>query len=584
MNNEKLEIIRHSASHVLMQALTRLYGAVPGVGPAIENGFYHDIDAEYQITLEDFPKIESEMNKIIKENLEIKKKVMPIDEGIKFLKDKNYVYTAELAEDLKAQGETEVSFYEQGDFINMCKGPHIASTGELNPDAFKLTKLAGAYWKGDEKNKMLQRIYGVAFESKEKMDKYLEMLKEAEKRDHRKLGQELGLFMLDEEVGQGLPLWLPKGAILRREIENFVLNEYIKRGYQQVYTPHIGSEKLFNISGHLDFYKDGMYSPLEIEDEMYYLKPMNCPMHVKIYKHESHSYRDLPIRYTELGTVYRYERSGTLHGLTRVRGFTQDDAHIICSQDQLQSELSGALDLMNYVLTTFGFENFRVALSVRDSKNKTKYLGTDEEWNLAEGSLIKSLDEIGWSYVKEEGEAVFYGPKIDVKVTDAIGREWQISTLQVDFNLPEKFDMNYIDSNSEKKRPFMLHRALLGSVERFTGVLIEHYTGAFPLWLSPVQVKILPVSDKFIDYANSIVAKLREKNIRVEVDGRSESLGKKIRESEMQKIPYMVVVGEKEQTANKVRPRHRKEGDIGELEIEKFIEKLEEEIASKGLA
>lgn len=597
MNNEKSEIIRHSASHVLMQALTRLYGAVPGVGPAIENGFYHDIDVEYQITLENLPKIEKEMRKIIKENFLIKKKVMPIDDGIKFLKDKNYVFTAGLAEDLKAQGESEISFYEQGDFINMCKGPHLGSTGELNPDAFKLTKLAGAYWKGDEKNKMLQRIYGVVFESKEELEAYLKMIEEMEKRDHRKIGKELDLFLFDPMVGLGLCLWQPKGALLWRIMEDFWYQEHLKAGYDLVRSPHIGNRQLWETSGHWGFYSDSMYPALEVGQsleeakegkkvavkEEYLLKPMNCPFHVAIYNSKPHSYRELPIRWAECGTVYRYEKSGELSGLTRVRGFTQDDAHIICAKEQVEKELKRVLDFIIFIFKSFGFNDYKVYLSVRDPKND-KYAGGSKGWDFTEETLEKVAKEKNLDVEKDIGGAVFYGPKLDFKIKDAIGREWQCSTLQFDFNLPERFDMTFTNEAGEKERPYMLHRALFGSFERFIGVLIEHYAGAFPLWLSPVQVKILPVSDKFIDYANSIVDELKKKNIRVEVDGRSESLGKKIRESEMQKIPYMVVVGEKEQTANKVRPRHRKEGDIGELEIEEFVKKLKKEIESKSLS
>lgn len=596
MKNEKSEIIRHSASHVLMQALTRLYGAVPGVGPAIENGFYHDIDVEYQITLENLPKIENEMKKIIKENLLIKKKVMPIDEGIKLLKNKGYIYTAELAEDLKAQGESEISFYEQGDFINMCKGPHLGSTGELNPDAFKLTKLAGAYWKGDEKNKMLQRVYGVVFESKEELEAYLKMIEEMEKRDHRKIGKELDLFLFDPMVGLGLCLWQPKGALLWRIMEDFWYQEHLKAGYDLVRSPHIGNRQLWETSGHWGFYSDSMYPALEVGQsleeakegkkvavkEEYLLKPMNCPFHVAIYNSKPHSYRELPIRWAECGTVYRYEKSGELSGLTRVRGFTQDDAHIICAKEQVEKELKRVLDFIIFIFKSFGFNDYKVYLSVRDPKND-KYAGGSKGWDFTEETLEKVAEEKNLDVEKDIGGAVFYGPKLDFKIKDAIGREWQCSTLQFDFNLPERFDMTFTNEAGEKERPYMLHRALFGSFERFIGVLIEHYAGAFPLWLSPVQVKILPVSDKFIDYANSIVAELKKKNIRVEVDGRSESLGKKIRESEMQKIPYMAVVGEKEQAANKVRPRHRKEGDIGELKIEEFVKKLEKEIESKSL-
>ncbi|MBU1085175.1 threonine--tRNA ligase [Patescibacteria group bacterium] len=579
--NNNLESMRHSLAHVMMQALENLYQAIPGVGPAIDDGFYHDFDATYQVTDADLPKIEAEMKKIIKQNLKIEKKIMPIDEGIKFLKKKGYKYTAELAQDLKAEKESEISFYEQADFINMCKGPHVESTGKIKVDAFKLTKVAGAYWKGDEKNKMIQRIYGVAFNTKKELADYLEMMEEAEKRDHRKLGQELELFIIDEEVGPGLPLWMPNGAILKQEIEKFVLNEYQHRGYKLVQTPHIASQKLFSQSGHIDFYKDDMYSPMDIDGEDYYVKPMNCPFHVKIFKHSSKSYRDLPVRYTELGTVYRYERSGTLHGLTRARGFTQDDAHIICTPDQLKNELKNVIDLTKYILETFGFEKFKVALSVRDKKNKEKYLGNDKDWQIAEDGLREALKGTGWDFEEEEGEAVFYGPKIDVKVYDAVGRDWQISTIQLDFNLPERFDMNYIDKDSQKKKPFMIHRALLGSLERFTGILIEHFAGDFPVWLSPVQVKLVAVSEKHVDYCQEIVDEFKAEDIRVEVDISDETVGNKIRKAIKEKVPYMLVIGDKEMNSKNLMVRDRGSRDTREVGKEKFFEEIREVVSHK---
>ncbi len=580
-NNQNLENMRHSLSHVLMQALENLYQAIPGVGPAIDDGFYHDFDATYQVTDADLPKIEKEMKRIIKENLKIEKKEMPIDEGIKLLKKKGYKYTAELAQDLQTEGESKISFYQQGEFENMCKGPHVASTGKIKANAFKLTKVAGAYWKGDEKNKMIQRIYGVAFDTKKELADYLQMMEEAEKRDHRKLGQELGLFIIDEEVGPGLPLWMPNGAILKQEIEKFALNEYQKRGYKLIQTPHIASQKLFSQSGHLDFYKDDMYSPMDIDGEDYYIKPMNCPFHVKIFKHSAKSYRDLPVRYTELGTVYRYERSGTLHGLTRVRGFTQDDAHIICTQDQLKSELKDVINLTKYILETFGFEKFKVALSVRDKKDKGKYLGNDKDWQIAEDGLREALKGTSWDFVEEEGEAVFYGPKIDVKVYDAVGREWQISTIQLDFNLPKRFDMNYIGKDSQKKKPFMIHRALLGSLERFIGVLIEHYAGAFPVWLSPTQVKLVAVSEKHMDYCQKIADEFKAENIRVEVDISDETVSNKIRKAIKEKIPYMLVIGDKEMNSKNLIVRDRGSKDTREIEKEKFFEEVKTVISRK---
>ncbi len=569
-----LEAIRHSSAHILMQALERLYGAVPGVGPAIKDGFYHDFDAKHQVKEDDLPRIEAEMKKIIKQNLPIKKKEMSVSDAIKFLQRKGYKYGAELAKDLKADGEKKITVYEQGEFVNLCKGPHLKSTGELNPDAFKLAKVAGAYWKGDEKNKMLQRIYGAAFNTKKELDKHLEMLAEAEKRDHRKLGQELELFIMDEEVGAGLPLWLPKGALLKQVIENFVLFEYQKRGYQLVQSPHIASEKLFKQSGHLDFYHDDMYSPMEIDEEKYYVKPMNCPFHVKIYKNSPKSYRELPVRYTELGTVYRYERSGVLHGLTRVRGFTQDDAHIICRAEQLKDELSEVINLAKYILSIFGFKKFKVILSVRGRKDKDKYLGSDKDWKLAEDGLKSALKKAKWNFETEEGEAVFYGPKIDIKAYDAVGREWQISTIQLDFNLPKRFKMDYIDKDGKKQKPFMIHRALLGSLERFLGILIEHYAGAFPVWLSPVQVKIASVGEKHAKHCEKLASEFQEEGIRAELDISNETVGNKIRKAINEKIPHILVIGDKEMRSAKLHARDRENNKIREVEKKKFMDEI----------
>ena len=578
--SSNIKVMRHSASHVMAQAVKRLWPDTKlGVGPAIENGFYHDLDLKHHITLEDLPRIEKEMKKIIKENQKFIRTEKPIDEAIKFLGDKRQIYTQELAKELKVQGEKKVSFYQNREFINMCKGPHIKKAGEIG--AFKLIRVAGAYWKGDAKNKMLQRVYGVAFPTQKELEEYLKSQEEAEKRDHRKIGQTLELFTMSDEVGQGLPLWLPKGAALRQIMEDFILKEYVKNGYEIVRTPHIGSEKLFSISGHLDFYKEGMYAPIEIENEKYYLKPMNCPMHLMIYKNTPKSYRDLPIRYTELGTVYRYEPSGTLHGLVRVRGFTQDDGHIICRSDQLEKEIIRALKLTKYILTVFGFKKFQVALSVRDPKNKEKYMGKDKSWQYAEKALVKGIEVVGWEYKREEGEAVFYGPKTDVKVTDAIGRQWQISTLQVDFNLPHRFGITYIDKDSKKKEPFMLHRALLGSIERFTGVLIEHYAGAFPVWLSPVQVQIIPVGKGHIKASYKLVKELGEFDIRPEVDDLNETVGYKIRKAEKLKIPYMLVIGDKEAKGKSLNARIRGKEKKEKMTRKKFIEIIRKKVKER---
>ena len=595
MNSKSMEIKRHSLSHVMMQALERLYGAVPGVGPAIENGFYHDFDVERQITEEDLLKIEEEMKKIIKEDLSVDKKIMPIDEAIKFLKDKKYIYTAELAEDLKEEGETEVSFYQQGDFINMCKGPHIKSTGEINSASFKLTKIAGAYWKSDEKNKMIQRIYGVAFETKDKLERYLKTQEEAEKRDHRKLGKDLELFLIDPSVGMGLPLWHPKGALLWRIIEDFWHREHLKNGYELVRSPHIGSRKLWETSGHWGFYSESMYPPIEIGSslnaiqtgeksdakEEYLIKPMNCPFHTILYKSRPRSYRDLPVRWAEAGTVYRYEKSGELSGLTRVRGFTQDDAHIICAKSQVKKELAKVIDFIEFMLKTFGFNEYKIYLSLRDPANSKKYAGNSEGWDFTQKVLEEVAQEKKLDYVKEEGEAAFYGPKIDFKIKDVLGREWQCSTLQFDFNLPERFDMVFTNEKGKKERPYMLHRALFGSFERFIGVLIEHYAGAFPLWLSPIQIKIISVGEKHAEHCQKLADEFKQHEIRVEVDNSNETVGKKIRKAKTEKVPYVLVIGDKEMGTDRLRVNIRGEKDIAEMGKNEFMEKMVEEIKKK---
>jgi len=586
---ENINSIRHSLSHIMAMAVKKLYPKVVfGIGPTIENGFYYDFGMQTdthgltnrssQITEADLLKIEKEMRKIIAQNLDFVKEEKTFSEAEKIFK--NEPYKLELIHDLKQEGEKKVSIYKTGDFTDLCKGPHIKNTKEVDPEGFKLTKLAGAYWKGSENNAQLQRIYAVAFESKDKLDIYSKLQEEIEKRDHRLLGQQLDLFHIDDEVGPGLILWHPKGALLKRIIETYVLDRYLEEGYQLLNTPHIANLKLWQTSGHTGFYKDSMFPSFhmaEIDKEEkgdYQLKPMNCPFHIKIYKSSMRSYREFPVRYTELGTVYRYEKSGTLHGLVRVRGFTQDDAHIFCAgKDQLLSEVINVVRLTKEILTKFDFREYEVKLSVRDPKNKSKYLGSEQGWSDAEEILEKVLKQEKWEFTRDEGEAVFYGPKIDIKVKDELGRTWQISTIQVDFNLPEKFDLSFINAKSEKERPFMIHRALLGSLERFMGVLIENYGGAFPMWLSPVQVKILPISDKHLDYGREIVKELKASKIRVELDERNETIGKKIREAEMQKIPYIFVIGDQEVGAKTVRIRERGKGDIGEMKIKDFLEK-----------
>ncbi|HLD28205.1 MAG TPA: threonine--tRNA ligase [Patescibacteria group bacterium] len=580
--DNKLEIIRHSTSHIMAYAVKELFGDKVkfAIGPTIDDGFYYDFDLGKDKTFspDDLPRIENKMKELIKKNLEFEKTELNIADAIK--KVTGQTYKEELIKDLEKIGESKVSFYKIGEFEDLCRGPHVKSTKELGH--FKLLKTSGAYWRGDEKNEMLQRIYGTAFATKDELQTYLKMREEAEKRDHRKLGAELELFMISDEIGAGLPLFFPKGARLRHEIMNFALNTYLKNGYEMVITPHIASEKLFSHSGHLDFYSEGMYAPFGIDEENYRLKPMNCPLQVQLYKAKSHSYRDLPIRWTEMGTVYRYERSGTLHGLTRVRGFTQDDAHIICTPDQLEEEIKKALDLTLYMLKTFGFEDFEMNLSVRNPEDKGHFIGDDKNWQMAEKILKKVLEKSGFkNFVYDVGGAVFYGPKIDIKVSDAIGRKWQLSTIQFDFNLPSRFEMFYIDEKNQKKEPFMIHRALLGSLERFLGVYIEHTAGAFPLWLSPVQTVIIPVSEKFNDYGEQVLTELKSADIRAEIDASDESLGKRIRNAEKQKTPYILVVGEKEMTDKSVAVRKRNEGDLGAQKLAGFIDLIKKEVEEK---
>ncbi len=584
----KIEIIRHSVAHILAAAVQKLYPEAKfGVGPIIENGFYYDIDLPCPLSEQDLPKIEKAMRGLIQRGVKFEKEELSFEEAIKLFEKIKQPYKVKLIEDLKKEvkngklAENKVALYKTGDFIDLCRGPHVASTKEINPDAFKLTKIAGAYWKGNEKNKMLTRIYGIAFESKKELDDYQVKQAEAKKRDHRLIGQKLELFMFDEETGQGLPLWLPKGAFIRHKIMEFAFNAYLENGYQPVSTPHIASEELWSHSGHLGFYKEEMYDSFGIDDKQYRLKPMNCPLHVKMYNHRPRSYRELPLRWTEMGTVYRYEKSGVLHGLTRVRGFTQDDAHIICSSEQLHRELVEALKLTLYILKTFGFKNFEMNLSVRN-KDKSKFIGSDKDWNEAESALKKALAEVGFKdFILDVGGAIFYGPKIDIKVADSLDRMWQLSTIQFDFNLPGRFKMKYVGKDGKEHEPYMIHRALLGSLERFMGVYIEHTAGNFPVWLAPVQARIIPIGKKFNKYAEEVAKQLKKENIRIEIDDSNETLGKKIREGETQKIPYLLIVGEKEEKSKTLAPRQRKKGNLGAMEVEKFVEKIREEVEGK---
>jgi threonyl-tRNA synthetase len=540
------------------------------IGPAIEDGFYYDFDLPRPLTPEDLPVIEKKMGEIIKANLPFTHREITKNEAKKLFALQPY--KLELIEGI---ADDKVGVYEQGNFIDLCRGPHIDSTGEIK--AFKLTSIAGAYWRGDEHNTMLQRIYGVAFGSQKELDDYLTKLEEAKKRDHRKLGKELDLFIIPEEIGGGLVIYTPKGGRIRTTIEDFWRQEHFANGYEILYTPHIGLSKLWETSGHLGFYKENMYSPMTIDEQEYYLKPMNCPFHILAYKSRTRSYRDLPLRWAELGTVYRYERSGVLSGLMRVRGFTQDDAHIFCTPEQMNSEISEVLRFSLYMLNTFGFKNYKIYLSTRPADA----IGKEIMWEDAQSALRRVIDENKLNYEVDEGGGAFYGPKIDIKIEDALGREWQATTIQFDFNLPERFDMVYVGADGKEHRPYMIHRALLGSWERFFGLLIEHYTGAFPAWLAPVQVKIIPVADRHVEHAKKIVAELKSRGIRVEVDDRSERMNLKIRQAQLEKIPYMIVIGDKEAADNSVSVRRRTGEQLPTQPLASFIQTLTGEIANK---
>jgi len=588
-----IETLRHSCAHLLAAAILELYPDTKfAIGPATADGFYYDFDFKKPISEEKLAKIEEKMEELRNKNLEFRTQNIGLDEAKKIFKDQ--LYKLELIKELETEGLTEVSVYELGNFVDLCKGPHLENTNQIG--AFKLTSLAGAYWRGSEKNKMLTRIYGTAFATKEELDQYLANLEEAKKRDHRKLGRDLDLFHIDEQVGLGLPLWHPKGAMLWRVIEDFWYREHLKNGYQLVRSPHIGNRRLWETSGHWGFYNSSMYPPMEVgqsleerqegkkveASEEYLLKPMNCPFHVQIYKNDIRSYRELPFRWAECGTVYRFEKKGELSGLTRVRGFTQDDGHIICREDQVEEELERAVDFILFIYKSFGFDidSVKVYLSVRDPAI-TKYAGGDEGWALTEGMLEKIAKKKRLNFEKDVGGAVFYGPKLDFKIKDCLGREWQCSTLQYDFNLPERFEMTFRNAKGENERPYMLHRALFGSFERFIGLLIEHYAGAFPVWLSPVQAKILPVSEKFLDYAKKIEKELGDRGWRVELDETSWSVGKKIRNAELEKIPYMIIVGEKEKSVGNVSVRRRGEKDLGQMRLEDFLEKIKKDVEEK---
>ncbi|MBS6956561.1 MAG: threonine--tRNA ligase [Clostridium sp.] len=570
---DELRAIRHTASHVLAQAVKRLYPETKlAIGPAIDDGFYYDFDREGGFTPEDLEKLEAEMTKIVKENLPVKPFVLPRDEAIKFMEEKGEPYKVELIEDLP--DEETISFYTQGEFTDLCAGPHIMYTKGVK--AFKLTSIAGAYWRGSEKNKMLTRIYGTAFANKADLEQYLTMMEEAKKRDHRKLGKELGLFMFADE-GPGFPFFLPKGMTLKNTLIDYWREIHLREGYQEVSTPIILSRKLWENSGHWDHYKDNMYTTV-IDEEDYAVKPMNCPGGMLVYKNTPHSYRELPLRVGELGLVHRHEKSGQLHGLMRVRCFTQDDAHIFMRDDQIEDEIKGVTRLINEVYSQFGFEYF-VELSTRPENS----MGSDEDWEMATNGLKKALEDMGLDYIVNEGDGAFYGPKIDFHLRDSLGRTWQCGTIQLDFQMPQRFDLEYTAEDGNKKRPIMIHRVCFGSIERFIGILIEHFAGKFPVWLAPVQVKVIPVSEKSMDYATGVYEKLKAAGIRTELDHKDEKVGYKIRQAQLEKVPFMLVLGEKEAAEGAITVRSRDKGDLGAAQLDAFIEDVKKMISTKEM-
>lgn len=580
-----MEQKRHSLSHIMALAVKEIWPDVKfGIGPSIENGFYYDFDfGDISVGDDDLGKIEERMRIIIDRDIPFERSEMDIHKAIKIEKERKQDYKVGLLEDLKSEGEKIVSYYKLGEFEDLCRGPHIISTKEIDPKSFKLTKVAGAYWRGSEKNKMLTRIYGLAFDSEKELEDYINLIKEAEERDHRKLNKELDFFSSSDKVGQGLILWHPNLSKVREVLETWWRKIHRENGYDYIYTPHIGKALLWRESGHLDFFKDSMFPPFsdkETKDE-YYVKPMSCPFHVEIYKSKKRSYRELPLRWNELGTCYRYEKSGELHGLARPRGFTQDDAHIICTKEQFRDEYKKVVELTLNILSHFRFKNFKYCLAVRDFKEREKYIGDPEVWDLAETTIKEILAEKEISYELEEGGAKFYGPALDIKIFDAIGRDWQCSTIQLDMNLPSKFKMNYINSDGQKDTPIMLHRTIFGSLERFCAILIEHYAGAFPLWLSPVQVKIIPVSNKENDYCYKMVKEFLIEDLRSKVDDNNESVSNKVRKAVQEKVPYILVIGKKEINTGSVTIRDRGSKDVYVLNKEEFLAKLKKEIKEK---
>lgn len=569
----------HSSAHLFAEALEELYpGTKFGIGPPIENGFYYDVDlGEKAFGDDDLAKVEVKMKELAKKESRFERRDVTKAEALDYFTRKGDPYKLELINGLE---DGKITFYQQGNFVDLCRGPHLPHTGFIK--AVKLLNVAGAYWRGDEKNKMLTRIYGITFPKQKELDEYLFLLEEAKKRDHRKLGKELELFAFSEKVGMGLPLWLPKGTLLRERLEQFMRKAQIKAGYDPVVTPHIGSKQLYVTSGHYEKYGKDSFQPIKTPDEgeEFLLKPMNCPHHCEIYKTKPRSYRDLPIRLAEFGTVYRYEQSGELHGLTRVRGFTQDDAHIFCRPDQVKEEFVKVIDLVMHVFNSLGFENYTAQVSLRDQANKAKYIGEDAQWDLAEKQIQEAADERGLKTVAVQGEAAFYGPKLDFMVRDALGRSWQLGTIQVDYNLPERFELEYVGSDNQKHRPVMIHRAPFGSLERFVAVLIEHCAGNFPLWLSPDQIAVLPISERFNDYGQKVIDMLKELDIRGYLDNRDEKIQRKIRDAEVKKVPYMLIVGEREAAENKVSVRRHGKGDLGSLLLDDFVNQFKTEAAT----
>ncbi len=580
-DKEGREAMWHSSAHLMAEAIEQLYPGVKfGIGPSIENGFYYDIDpGEHTITLEDLPKIEKKMKELANKKQEFVRSEVPKAEALDFYKKKGDEYKVELIDELE---DGTITFYKTGEFTDLCRGPHIQHTGPIK--AIKLLSIAGAYWRGDENRKQLTRIYGITFPKKKQLDEYLEMLEEAQKRDHRKIGKELEIFTFSQKVGPGLPLWMPKGADLRERLEQFLKKLQREAGYQQVITPHIGNVNLYKTSGHYQKYGEDSFQTIKTpnQGEEFMLKPMNCPHHCELYNAKQFSFRDLPVRYAEFGTVYRYEQSGELHGLTRVRGFTQDDAHIFCTPDQVKEEFQGVIEIIMKIFKALKFDDYVAQVSLRDPDNKQKYIGSDENWDKAEKAILEITEESGLNAVVEYGEAAFYGPKLDFMVKDALGRSWQLGTVQVDYNLPERFELEYVGTDNEKHRPVMIHRAPFGSMERFVAVLLEHTAGKFPLWLTPDQLMILPISEKYHNYAEKVLSLLDNYDIRAQIDRRNEKIGRKIRDTEVKKIPYMLIIGEKEAESGMVSVRKQGEGDIGTMKLEEFAgfikEKINEEL------